>query len=174
MVIHPSTNRAQSCLTSVIGPWMVTTCQWGSYCQICANNKYVPQIPHTCHMYKLFHMHHGRSMPICIICHIWTCWHEPCDQEYCTHMTMIPMMTSLIPIMIMQPNYIGWDGHWPNRQKRRYCPNKKTNMFALTKKQDWFSKGCACVRCYSQLKWQNFPLIKFILPNKMQNQWWCL
>ena len=30
VVTHPSINWAQSCLTSVIGPWMITPCQQGS------------------------------------------------------------------------------------------------------------------------------------------------
>ena len=27
------------------------------YCHICASNKYTPQIPHICHIYKLDHVH---------------------------------------------------------------------------------------------------------------------
>ena len=30
MVTHPSIDQAHGCLTSVIGPWMVTPCQRGS------------------------------------------------------------------------------------------------------------------------------------------------
>ena len=30
MVTHPSIDQAHGCLTSVIRPWMVTPCQWGS------------------------------------------------------------------------------------------------------------------------------------------------
>ena len=37
MVTHPSIDQAHGCLTSVIGPWMVAPCQWGSFWLIFGN-----------------------------------------------------------------------------------------------------------------------------------------
>ena len=49
-VTHPSTNWAQSCLTSVSGLWMVTPCQWGSSLK---KKLAVPRVCNSSHNYVL-------------------------------------------------------------------------------------------------------------------------
>ena len=49
-------------------------------------NKYVPQMPPICHMYKLLHLHQWQEV-YQYIRHIYPQWHQPCDQEYCTQTT---------------------------------------------------------------------------------------
>ena len=72
-----------------------------TYCHMCQKPICSWNILYTIYEQISWHAWMGK---VCqYIYHIWTHWHQPCDQSYCTQMTTMAPVTT-------QPNWISWVG----------------------------------------------------------------